>query len=100
MTATIGTFERLIAEWREAEARLELLRQFESNGGEHRIVIGIDDGDAVVARALDEMLGKPGYRAILSQSIRHAERRVEECRTAFEGTAMSSAATREETVKQ
>ena len=87
MTASIGEFESLLAAWREAEAKAEVLRQFRDAGGEHRLRVSTDLPDQVPARVLEEMMDGGGFRWLLNSAVKHAEERAAKAEQAFRFTA-------------
>ena len=87
MTAGIGEFESLLANWREAEAKAEVLRQFRDSGGEHRLRINTDLPDQIPARVLEEMMDGGGFRWLLNTAVKHAEERAEKAEKTFRVTA-------------
>lgn len=81
----ISTYEKALADWRFAQAKVDALKEFRANGGEFRLRMSTDAGDTVEARLLDEMLRGSGYRQFLDQAIRvarmAADRAAEEMRS-------------------
>lgn len=84
MTADLGKYEALLAEWRNKEAQAEALRQFRDSGGEHRLRISIDSDDKpVIASLMCSMMEGKGYHAILGSAVGRAEREAEAAKRAF-----------------
>lgn len=81
----IGTVERLLAEWREAQAVVDTLLEFRDNGGEHRLRMRTDGPESAVPGSLIERIlaDHGGYKAAISFSIDRAQKEAEQARAAF-----------------
>ena len=87
MTNDLGTYERLVAAWRNAETKAEALRQFRTNGGQHRIRVTTDNDNAVIDNLLGAMMDGKGFAAILNSAVSRAENEAAEAKAALLGQA-------------
>lgn len=83
MSADRSKFERLLAEWRNAETRAEALRQFQTNGGAFRLRIVGDGEETIPTGILDELLRHEGYRVLLATAIKRADGIAADAKQAF-----------------
>lgn len=79
----IGTYEQLLANWRNKEAQAEALRQFRDTGGKHRIRITTDNENTVIEKLLCSMMDGQGFVAILNSAVGRAENEAKEARGRF-----------------
>lgn len=83
MNSQIGKYERALSTWRNAQAVVELLEEFQARGGEHRLRIEADDNH-VVTNALNSLLEESrGYAVLLSVATKRAQTEAERARLAF-----------------
>ncbi len=84
-TLEIGTAEKLLADWREAQAVVDTLLEFKETGGEHRLRMRTDGSETVIPGSLvDRLLSENGgYAAVLGAAIKRAEIKAEAARKAF-----------------
>jgi hypothetical protein len=87
----IGSYEKALADWRVAQAKVDALKEFRANGGEYRLRMSTDAGDTVEARLLDEMLRGSGYRQFLEQAIRVAQLSVDRAANELRTLALADA---------
>lgn len=84
MSAARTSLERLMAEWRDADARVEALRQFQKNGGGFRLQVTSDGENFVPGNILDDLLRQgEGFHVLLRTGIKEAERKAEAAKQAF-----------------
>ncbi|SOC37048.1 hypothetical protein SAMN05892877_103392 [Rhizobium subbaraonis] len=87
-----NTFERLLTEWRDAQARVDALKIFEENGGSHRLrVIADDENHHIQAGIVSDLMHGTGYRVLLTTAIKEATLRAEKARQRFLNEAASEA---------
>ncbi len=86
------TYERLLTEWRDAQARVDALKGFEENGGSYRLRIIADDADHhIQAGIVSDLMHGAGYRILLTTAIKEAILRAEKARLAFLNEAAAEA---------
>jgi hypothetical protein len=90
----LGSYESLLNQWRDAEAKAEQVRQFFENGGAFRLRIAvINDGPVVTSIMgdfLNDMMRGKGFEAMAKSAINRAEQAALTARAAMLGMAANA----------
>lgn len=96
--ADFARYETLLARWREKEAHAEVIREFAATGGEHRLRVAVVNADpvlgAIATSALNDMMQGAGWKTLVTNCVKRAEREVEAAKADFEAEAHAAVATR------
>lgn len=83
MRTSRAAYEQLLVEWRNAETRVECMRAFDNNGGTFRLRIETDGNHPVEASVLHDLMSGNGYRFVMTNAIKEAERRADAAKRRF-----------------
>ena len=96
--ADFARYETLLATWREKEAHAELIRQFAATGGEHRLRVAVVLADpvlgSVATTAFNDLMEGGGWKTLIANCVKRAERAVEVAKAEVEAEAHASVAMR------
>ncbi|MDQ0422367.1 hypothetical protein J2045_003415 [Peteryoungia aggregata LMG 23059] len=90
MTSIVQEMQELLNDLQKAEQRVEILKKFESEGGQYRMGITIEHPDWHIRESVEaawhEFVSKP---AVLRWLVEHATNALEKRKEEFLATAMS-----------
>ena len=89
MNANRAKYESLLADWRNAQTKVDALRAFADKGGAHRLRIETDGDHPVIIRIMDDLMQEGGYSAFLASAIKRAEHHAAKAQRAFLDAAVS-----------